>query len=148
MPNRIKLCKFIKEFYLFYLDWSDTQAWWFFKSLAWHAHSHLHPNRGQYPGRSEGRTILSAQTHPDSKVVLFCLLAGGTEGLEGRQQSLWLIYKSFSSFLCPHTPFFFFFAASALQQLVVTGSCLPLGHYSPDTFRPKAWCPPESHPHA
>lgn len=118
MPDRLKLCKFKREsFYLFYLDRSDTQVRWFFESLTSHAYSLLQPSRGQCPGRSNRRTILSPQTHPGSKVVLFCPLAGGTEGLQGRQQSLWLIYKSFSSFLCPYTPF------SLLLLLYRLGSC-------------------------
>lgn len=71
---------------------------------------------------------------------------GGTEGLQGRQQSLWLVYKSFSSFLCPCTPFLCDLCSTG--GVVVTGSCPPPGHYSPNTSRPAAWCPPESHPHA
>lgn len=143
MPDRIKLCTFKRQsFYLFYLNRSDTQARWFFESLTscFHQCKLLQPNRGQCPGRSSRRTILSPQTNPDSVVVLFCPLGGGhgrgMEELEGRQQSLWLIYKSFSSFPCPYTPFLCCFCS--MGWVVVTGNCPLPGHYSPDTSHPAA----------
>lgn len=77
-------------------------ARWFFQSLTSLACSLLQPSGGQCLGSSNRRNIVSPQTHPGSKVVLFCPLAGGTQRREYGQQSLWLIYKSFSSFLRPH----------------------------------------------
>lgn len=142
----------ISSFFLFLLllDRSTMQARWFFESLTSRFHQCLllQPSRGQHPGRSSRRTILSPQTNPDSEVVLFCPLKGGwvrrRRSEESRQQSLWLIYKSFSSFLCPYTPFFFCCFCS-VGWLVVTGNCPPPGHYSLDTSRPAVWCLPESH---
>lgn len=104
MPDRITLCTFISQsfFKLFYVNRLGGS----FESMTSRVCPLLQPNRGQCPGRSRGCAILSALTHPDSKVVLFCPLGGGgAEGRQGRQQSLWSMYKSFSIFPCPRAPF-------------------------------------------
>lgn len=69
----------------------------------------LRPTRRQCLGRSDTSSTQSPQTRPSSKVVFSSVLwpgvrGGGSEGREGRQQSLWLSERSVFSFLCPCTP--------------------------------------------
>lgn len=97
MPDKIKLCKFKRHSVYLISVWHyagpthsigghGSLIRWGLLFLT--AQSLLQPDRGQCPGRSEGRSILSPRTHPDSEMVWFCTQKGlsrwQTEGAGGQ----------------------------------------------------------------
>lgn len=158
MPDKIKLCKWKIKLNLFWVTFDTTYVWhmgsvalWVLEvllsSLLTHSSS---PTGGSVQGEERGVPYCHHRLIQTVKWFCSVLWKGGSGGglkrLEGRQRILLLIYRSFSSFLCPLIPLPCCFVSTGWAG--VTGSCPPPGHYSPDTSRQGVWCPPESHPHA